>query len=164
VDATDADVRWLRHAIALSQQSVAAGDYAFGAVVVSASEALLAEARQTVVLSSDPLGHAELNALRQLFPRWTRDELAGATIYSSTEPCPMCAGAIAWSLGRLVYGLSQRSMLELYAETAPRFGADWECRSVLAAVRPRMDVVGPMLESEAAKPHQMWLKRKSLQA
>jgi tRNA(Arg) A34 adenosine deaminase TadA len=156
VSAADRDLRWLRRAIELSAESVAAGDYAFGTVVVDADGSVLAEATQTVATSGDPLGHAEMNALRQLFPERTREELAGATLYSSTEPCPMCSGAIAWCMNRLVFGLSQASMYDLDPAAAPRFEEPWDSRQLFAAVRP-FDVVGPLLEQEAADVHRMWL-------
>jgi tRNA(Arg) A34 adenosine deaminase TadA len=92
----EADLRGLGRAINLSRLSVESGDYAFGSLIVSAAGEVLSEAMQTVATHGDPLGHAEMNALRHLFPRYTRERLAGATIYSSAEPCPMCTGAIAW--------------------------------------------------------------------
>ena len=140
----------------MSRASVAAGDYAFGAVVVDADGSVLAEAVQTVATSDDPLGHAEMNALRQLFPRWSRKELAGATLYSSTEPCPMCSGAVAWCLNRLVFGLSQASMYALDPEAAPRFEEPWDSRRLFTTVRPVFEAIGPLLEQEAADVHRMW--------
>ena len=152
---TEADALWLRRAIELSRQSVAAGDYAFGAVVVARDGSVVAEAIQTVAKSGDPLGHAEMNALGQLFPKWSRKELAGATL-CSTEPCPMCSGAVAWCLNRLVFGLSQASMYALDPEAAPRFEEPWDSRRLFTTVRPVFEAIGPLLEQEAADVHRMW--------
>ena len=121
----------------------------------------MAEAQQTVERSGDWLAHAEMNVLQGASGRWTREELAGATLYTSTEPCPMCTGAIGWSLNRLVYGLSQAAMYRLFPmeEAPPRFVEPWECRRLLERLHPPMEVVGPLLEEEAARPHEAWLER-----
>ena len=154
------DERWLRYAIELSRRAVEAGDTAFGAVLVDADGTVLVEAMQTVVRSGNWLEHAEMNALQEAARRWTRLELAGATLYSSTEPCPMCTGALGWSLNRLVYGLSQAEMYRVFlADSPPRFVDPWNCRGLLERLRSPMEVVGPMLEAEAAEPHRLWIER-----
>ena len=152
------DERWLRHAFTLAARAVAAGDYAFGAALVGADGAVLAEAEQTLVRTGDWLAHAELVVLREASSTWTREQLAGATLYSSTEPCPMCTGAIGWSVNRLVFGLSQAAMYRIFRDEQdpPRFTRPWNCRTVLDHLSPPMEVVGPLLESEAAAIHRTW--------
>ena len=152
------DVRWLRYAFRLAEQSVAAGDYAFGAVLVSADDELLAESGERIAETGDWLAHAEVLVLRQAATRWTREQLKGATLYSSTEPCPMCTGAIGWSLNRLVYGLSQAEMYRRFPDPAfpPRFVEPWACHTLLDHTAPPMEVVGPLLEDEGSVAHALW--------
>lgn len=153
------DERWLRRAIRLADESVRDGDYSFGAVIVRADGEVLAEGRQTVVRSGNWLAHAEMNALHAISARMGRADMADATLYTSTEPCPMCSGAIGWSMNRLVYGLTQAEMYRRFVvlgET-PRFIEPWACRKLLEHVRPPMEIVGPLLEDEAAESHRLWM-------
>jgi tRNA(adenine34) deaminase len=155
------DERWLRRAIELAEQSVAAGDYAFGSLIVDGDGAVLVESMQTLARSGNWLAHAEMNVLQESARRWKREDLARATLYTSTEPCPMCTGAIGWSVNRLVFGLSQAEMYRRYgAEAAPpRFIDPWNCRVLLDRLEPPMEVIGPLLEEEAAGPHLKWMER-----
>jgi tRNA(adenine34) deaminase len=154
------DERWLRRAIRLAERSVDSGDQPFGAVLVGPSGTPWLESGQTVESRGERLGHAELNVLIEAGRRWTLAELAECTLYSSTEPCPMCTGAIAWSVHRLVYGLSQARMYELSpAETPPRFIEPWSCRTLLERLHPPMKVIGPMLEDAAGVAHTRAVER-----
>ena len=75
----------------------------FGACIVRGAE-VLAVARNTV-LKNDATCHAEVNAIRSASRRLKTHDLSGCMIYSTTEPCPMCFGAIHWSRIRgLAYG------------------------------------------------------------
>lgn len=154
------DLRWLRHALRLAEGSVDAGDFPFGAVLVSDDRVLL-EGRETVATERERLGHAELNVLVEAGKRWPLTELSTFTLYSSTEPCPMCTGAVAWSVNRLVYGISQARMYELFPVEgeSPRFARAWDCRRLLDHLAPPMEVLGPLLEEEAAVAHRKWMAR-----
>jgi tRNA(Arg) A34 adenosine deaminase TadA len=75
--------------------------------------------------------------------------MASATIYTSAEPCAMCAGAIFWSgIGRLVYGLSGDRLHEMSGFPADMLVAS--ARDVLARAGRQVEVIGPMYEAEAA--------------
>lgn len=152
--ATD-DFRWLRYTFGLAERAVALGDGAFAAALVDSREELVLDAMQTRVRTSDATGHAEMNLCRAATPRFERDFLGTCTIYSSTEPCPMCAGAIAWTgIGRLVYGVSQARWYEVFAGPAPpRFREPMSCRAILAGVQPPVNVIGPLIEEEGLRAH-----------
>jgi guanine deaminase len=76
----------------------------FGACLVR-DEQVLAVAHNTVLRDRDPTAHAEINAIRAGAARLGTRDLSGCVIYSTTEPCPMCFGAIHWArIDRLVYG------------------------------------------------------------
>jgi tRNA(Arg) A34 adenosine deaminase TadA len=86
--------------------------------------------------------------------------LAKATLYSSAEPCAMCAGAIYWAgIGRLVYGLSEHGLRELTGNHPENPTLDLPCREVFRTGQRPTEVVGPLLEDEAAALHQgIWKK------
>lgn len=155
--ATD-DFRWLRHAFALAEQSVAAGDGPFGAALVGPNGTLVLDAVQARVRTGDATAHAEMSLCRKATTRLDRAALACHTIYSSTEPCPMCAGAIAWSgIGRLVFGVSQARCYEAIAPVRPpRFRVPPSCRDILSNVQPPIAVTGPLLEEEGLCAHALF--------
>lgn len=149
---TTVDETWLRATFALARRARARGDEPFGAVLVGAAGDLLLEADNTIVTVRDVTGHAETNLVRLASGRFGPDVLAGCTLYASTEPCVMCAGAIYWSgIGRLVFGLSnQRLYGELRGPDARAHGLLMSCREVLARGGRPVEVAGPLLEDEAA--------------
>jgi guanine deaminase len=97
------DQAYLRRAIELALDNVAAGDQPFGAVVVVANE-IVGEGVNNVDRTGDPTDHAEVAAIRAACLRLGRLELSDATLYSSAQPCPMCHGAaLLVGIGRTVY-------------------------------------------------------------
>ncbi len=76
-------------------------------------------------------------------------------MYTSAEPCAMCAGAAYWvGLGRVVYGLSERSLKDLTGNHPENPTLDLPCRIVFDAGQRKVEVVGPLLEDEAAALHE----------
>ena len=141
MDATNHDP-WIRVAVGLARQARERGDEPFGALLVHDGVSVM-EARNAVNTENDITQHAELRlvakACRQLDP----EVVSAATLYTSTEPCPMCAGAIYWArIPRVVYGLAAGSLGALTARTevGPR--------------RTGADYVGPILEDEARMVHE----------
>lgn len=150
----DADGTYLRQAIALSHTARARGNRPFGAVVVGADGKLLAEAYCNTTETGDCTGHAETNAVRQLGPKVPREVLAQATLYSSGEPCVMCAGAIFWSgIGRVVFGIDAVRLRVFRGERAEQRDAELSCRDVFAASPHAIECIGPALLDEASLPH-----------
>ena len=105
---TDAD--WMRLAIEKSREAVAKGQTPFGAVIVRGQgdhAELVVAAHNVVFETTDITAHGEVTAIRLACRRLGRIDLHGCTIYSSTEPCPMCFAAIHWAgIERIVYGAS----------------------------------------------------------
>lgn len=147
-----ADAARLRDAIAVARASREAGNHPFGAVL-AASDGTVVEGHNTVVTSHDPTGHAEINLVRLVSGRFTAYELASSTLYASTEPCAMCAGAIYWSgIGRVVYALPEEHL----AAMVPGQGEptmDLPCREVFARGGRAVHVAGPALLALAAEVH-----------
>ena len=83
-----------------------------------------------------------------------RDELAKATIYSSAEPCVMCAGAIFWSaIGRVVYGVDAQRLRVFRGERGDQRDAELSCHDVFRASPHRIECIGPALVDEASAAH-----------
>lgn len=152
----DHDATLLRRAFALAAEARARGDRPFAAVIADAAGAVLAEAGSTQGASGDgTLAHSEMNAcqaaIRAAIPR---DTLRAGTIYSSGEPCAMCAAAIFYTgIGRVVFGLSAAAILHLRNAQPHTAGLSLSCAAVLATAAEPVTVLGPCLEEEGAVPH-----------
>jgi tRNA(Arg) A34 adenosine deaminase TadA len=104
MSATADDERFMRLALERAQAGMDGGGSPFGAVVVRDGEVLAAE-HNVVLQLHDPTAHAEVTALRAAADALGTHDLAGCTVYSTTEPCPMCFAAIHWAhCDRVVYG------------------------------------------------------------
>ena len=94
----------MRRALALALEAEEAGEVPVGCVVVIGGE-IVGQARNSPIGLLDPTAHAEMLALRQASIAAAEYRLAGATLYCTLEPCPMCAGAlVAARIGTLVFG------------------------------------------------------------
>lgn len=96
----------MRQALAVCRTGVEQGQTPFGACIVRGGEVLACE-HNHVWAHRDATAHAEVQAIRAACRRLAVVHLEGATIYSTTEPCPMCFSAIHWArIGRIVYAAS----------------------------------------------------------
>ena len=101
---TPEDKKFMQLAIDLSIENVAAGGGPFGAVIVRNGE-IIATGTNRVTDSCDPTAHAEVSAIRAACAKLGDFKLTGCTIYSSSEPCPMCLSALYWAgVERIYYG------------------------------------------------------------
>jgi tRNA(adenine34) deaminase len=145
---------YLRQAIALSQLARDRGNRPFGAVVVTDDGRVIAEAWCNTSETGDCTGHAETNAVRRVSVTVDRATLARSTLYSSAEPCVMCAGAIFWSnIGRVVFGIDALRLRVFRGERAEQRDAELSCRDVFAASPHPIVCIGPALADEASQPH-----------
>ena len=110
---TDKDLAFLRQAIELARSARADGRHPFGALIVNLLGEIVVTARNNAVRpAGDPTQHAEMLACAEAGKRMTKDVLAHCTLYTSTEPCAMCAGAIYFTgIGRVVFGLAESGLL-----------------------------------------------------
>lgn len=100
-----ADARLMRLAVAAAREAAGRGEVPVGAVVVDNAGLVLAVAGNRTRTDCDPTAHAEVVALREAARRTGNYRLTGAVVYSTIEPCAMCAGALVQArVGRLVYG------------------------------------------------------------
>lgn len=111
------DETFLKEAIELATEGVKAGEGGpFGALVVKDGE-VVGRGWNRVAATKDPTAHAEINAIRDACQRLDDFQLEGCILYSSSEPCPMCLGAIYWARpAKVVFATSR--------EEAARAGFD----------------------------------------
>lgn len=146
LDATDA--HWLRQAFVWANAARLRGNRPFGAVIVAEDGRILAEAFSNTRETGDSTGHAEMNALRQLArPRLSPEVLSRATLYTSAEPCVMCAGAMCSAgIRRVVFGLDAPSLHRIRPDLRPN---QITCHNVFATSHEPVDCIGPSLLQEA---------------
>lgn len=150
---TTADDQWLARAIELARSNVDEGGGPFGAVITK-NDALLAQGINRVTRDNDPSAHAEVQAVREACRRLGTFELAGATLYTSCEPCPMCMATALWArLDRVVYAADR--------DDAARGGFDDGTFYELFS-KPRSEwptPVEPVPQHDGFAPFQAWLDR-----
>jgi tRNA(Arg) A34 adenosine deaminase TadA len=149
---TDEDL--LRAAIEVARQARAAGNHPFGAILAGHDGTVLLTAGNAHGDAGDRTGHAERVLMTQASMAYSAEFLAQCTMYTSAEPCAMCAGAAYWAgVGRVVYGLSERELGLIIGPHPENLTMDLPCRDVLGAGQRVIEVVGPLLEDEARAVH-----------
>jgi tRNA(Arg) A34 adenosine deaminase TadA len=149
----DADLDLLRKAFDVARRSREAGDHPFGSLLAGPGGSVLREqANGYRTEGFDRTAHSE-----KLLASWAAKThglgfLQRCTLYTSAEPCAMCAGAIYWAgIGRVVYGQSEKGLKAQTGAHDENPTLDLPCRLVFAAGQRSTEVVGPLLEEEAAK-------------
>jgi tRNA(Arg) A34 adenosine deaminase TadA len=147
------DLERLERAIELARAARERGDHPFGALLVAA-DGTVVEALNTVHTGHDPIGHAETNLVRDSGQRFEMAELATSTLYTSTEPCAMCTGAIYWAgIPRVVFALSEADLRGLVSEQSGMPTLSLPSREVFARGGRPVEVVGPVALPAAAEVH-----------
>lgn len=101
----DSDEVWMRMAIEAAREAEARAEVPIGACLVNASSELAAVASNRTITDSDPTAHAEILVLRGAAAKIGNYRLTGSTVYTTIEPCVMCAGALVNArVARLVFG------------------------------------------------------------
>jgi tRNA(Arg) A34 adenosine deaminase TadA len=146
----ESDLEFLRQAFVAARHAREHGNHPFGAVLVDSSGHLLLEAENTVVTERDCTGHAETNLMRLASQRYDAAFLRGCTLYTSTEPCAMCSGAIYWGgVGRMVFALSEAALHEMTGDDPQNPTLSLPSREVFARGQRPVEVLGPALELDA---------------
>ena len=154
------DEHFLARTFDVARRSMDNGNHPFGAILVDRNRNILIETENGYMPAHDGTAHAERLLATQACTTLSPDVLSNATIYSSAEPCAMCAGAIYWAgIGRLVYGLSEHRLRALTGNHPENPTLDLPCREVFRSGQRATDVIGPLLEDEAEALHQgVWDK------
>ncbi len=148
------DEIFMRKALNLAQQAVEHGNQPYGALVVRGGKVVV-QGYSTKITSRDISRHAELTVASQAAMLLSKDEIQDCTLYTSTEPCPMCTGAIYWSgIGRVVFGCPNEDL-----DLILKGNVGISCREILSRASRKVEVVGPVLREEAVELHRSYWAR-----
>ena len=139
-----------------AKKALTSREIPIGAIIVL-HDSVIAAAHNQCENRSDPTAHAEILAIKKASAILGNWRLTGCSLYVTIEPCAMCAGAIYWAnIGRVVYGMTERRLLELTGSNEQNPTFDLPCRDVFAKGQKAIEVVGPVeaVEVEAAKVHE----------
>jgi tRNA(Arg) A34 adenosine deaminase TadA len=151
---SERDEHFLRRSFEVARRAAIRGNHPFGAILVDQTRNVLIEAENGYMPAHDGTAHAERLLATQACTTLGPDILRNATVYSSAEPCAMCAGAIYWAgIGRLVYGLSEHRLRAVTGSHPENPTLNLPCREVFKRGQRMTEVLGPMLEDEAEALH-----------
>ncbi len=162
MSAEQRDVEYLKQANEVAKQARASGNTPFGAILVDESGIVLMKQGNAEGDTGDATAHAEMALASRASRAFSKETLWKSTLYTTCEPCPMCTGAIYWAnIGRIVYGVSERRLLELTGsdEKNPTFSMGAE--AVIRSGQKDIHVTGPIpeMESEITAVHEgFWNK------
>lgn len=150
------DLGLLRRTFDLAAQARRLGGAPYGALVADASGNVIAEHGNTSsVAGGDPTQHAELVTTAAAWRVLNYDGMNAGTLYASTEPCTMCAGAAYWTgIGAVVYGMSNSRLFQFTGDDPAQTSFALPCRDVLLHGQRPVTVIGPLLEDEASQAHE----------
>jgi tRNA(Arg) A34 adenosine deaminase TadA len=144
----------LRRAIGIAAAGRAAGRHPFGALLAGPDGAVLMEQGSSRDEAGDRTAHAERVLMSRASMAYDADFLAQCTMYTSAEPCAMCAGSAYWAgVGRVVFGISEQDLKALIGPHPENLTMDLPCRSVFAAGQRPVEVIGPLLTEECRAVH-----------
>ena len=151
---SELDELFLRRSFDVARRAMTHGNHPFGAILVDQHRNVLLEAENGYMPAHDGTAHAERLLATQACTTLSADVLKRATLYSSAEPCAMCAGAIYWAgIGRVVYGLSEHRLRAVTGNHPENPTLDLPCRDVFKSGQRPTEVIGPLLEDEAEALH-----------
>ena len=133
--------QFMREALAEAKK----GDLPYGAVIVKENEIVI-RSYNTTQTDNDVSAHAELNALRTFTKQYgySLDTLAGYTLYTTCEPCPMCSAACVWAgISKVVFGASIQQLIDLGNKQI-----DIACKTVAQKGFQNLEVLGGVLSNE----------------
>ena len=147
------DEALLRRAFDVASRSRAAGDHPFGSLLADGEgRALMEQGNGYTSEGGDRTAHAERLLASRSARAYDLKFLASCTLYTSAEPCAMCAGAIYWAgIGRVVYGQTEKALKAQTGAHEENPTLDLPCALVFAAGQRPTEIVGPLLEEEAAQ-------------
>lgn len=133
--------RFMKEALAEAKK----GDLPYGAVIVKENEIVI-RGYNTAQRDSDVSAHGEINALRAFTKKYgySLEALQGYTLYTTCEPCPMCAAACVWAgVSQVVFGASTKQLINLNTKQI-----DIPCKNVVEKSFQNIEVIGGILSNE----------------
>lgn len=149
---TAEDRIYMARAYELARYALTHGGGPFGALLVKDGK-VLAEYSNCVYSSGDVTKHAETGLISAFSPKIDRETFSKSTLYTSTEPCAMCCGAICFAgIGRVVYGVSEAPFEQVMG--LPPAVNPLTSHEILGRIAPQVKVLGPLMEAEGLETHE----------
>lgn len=146
--------RYLRAAFAVARRAREHGNHPFGAILVGPDGAILMEQENAYMPERDMTAHAERVLMTRAGKAYAPEFLRACSMYTSAEPCAMCAGAAYWvGVGRVVFGISETQLKQLTGNHPENPTLDLSSRIVFDAGQRKVELIGPLLVDEAAEVH-----------
>ena len=148
-DMWKSDEYYLEKAIEVSRKSRAGGNTPFGCVLVDGDGEIILEQGNVEITEKRCTGHAETVIMERASKLYDKKFLWNCTLYTTCEPCPMCAGAVYWgNVGRVVYAMTEERLLQmtgsqstiLWFSTTPLIRLEWLCVSI----NPGSSAISPL--------------------
>jgi inosine-uridine nucleoside N-ribohydrolase/tRNA(Arg) A34 adenosine deaminase TadA len=151
---TAQDRKFMARAYELARYATTHGGGPFGALLVKDGH-IIAEYSNCVKSTKDVTKHAETGLIAAFSPKIDRATFEQSTLYTSTEPCAMCCGAVMFAgIGRVVYGTSEAPFLQTMG--FPPDPQPLTSHELLHRIAPRVKVAGPLMEAEGLVIHQAY--------
>lgn len=139
-------VRHLRHAQRVAERAIDLGHHPFSSILVAPDQ-------ETVLLEQcniDTVNHAESTLARVAATNFTPEYLWGCTLYTTVEPCCMCAGTAYWAnIGRVVFGMTEHALLQCTGSHSENPTMSVSSRYVFDHCQKPVKLIGPVTEMEA---------------
>ena len=151
-------LRHLHRANQVAKRAYQFGHHPFGSILIGPDHETELIAQGNI----DAVNHAESTLARIACTNFSSDYLWTCTLYSTFEPCVMCAGTIYWSnIGRVVYGVEEKRLLQLTGDSKDNPTMNIPCRYVFEHGQKNIQVLGPVPELETAlmEPHKGFWKK-----
>lgn len=148
---------YLKRCIEISRQARESGNTPFGALLADKDGKIILEQENIEITENICTGHAEATLAARASHLYSKEFLWNCTLYTTAEPCVMCAGAIYWAnIGRVVYGMTEQRLLELTGSNEQNPTFSLPCIEVFSKGQKPITVIGPFpaVEEEAAKVHE----------
>lgn len=135
-------LRHLRRANLIAKSAVENGHHPFGAVIVGPGQDIICEQANV-----DTVDHAEAVAIRRVWHMLKPEELCLCTLYSTVEPCAMCAATLYWAnIGRVVFGISEEDLRSVTGDDPRNPTLKLPCAQVISSGSKNIDIIGPIPE------------------
>jgi tRNA(Arg) A34 adenosine deaminase TadA len=143
------DKALLKRCVELSEEAARSGNHPFGALLADREGNILVESGNIEVTERDCTGHAETTVMRLAGKKHPKEFLWKCTLYTTAEPCCMCVGAIYWgNVGRVVFGITEKQLLELTGSHKDNPAFDLPSREIIARGQKKIEIVGPVADSK----------------
>ncbi len=147
------DEKLLRLSFDVAKRARESGDHPFGSILVDVGgNVLMEQGNGYTSEGGDRTAHAERILASRAAKKYDVEFLQSCTLYTSAEPCAMCSGAIYWAgIGRVVFGQTEKALKAQTGDHEENPTLDLPCHIIFEAGQRPTEIVGPLLEVEAAK-------------